>query len=411
MELSKCFEGPQLEEFARFMADNSVQPSTQVAYRTGVKVWREYIGQVAAERRPDELLRDVRDMRVKALHILALALYLYRGKGWRGQQITSHFAAIGLFLTANIENEGIMEHSIVVRARAAVSMTQAERAVEMQRRIDTAIMPMTYPMLDHARGVFWDGTDWGKDQGRSCKAAYLATCMMMDTGNRVSNATGPKTDRILGVVTDHGIRVKDLEVTLQHPDGQRTFVLKGGPVLHEYLFRNRCPTTGAFKGVLNMRLTFLTQKVVRKGGAPDPLYYGNRSPREARYIQDMMLWLYFNAKLGALDYLYTRYQLAPKAGAKTDKRLLQSRDITAVVKASAEAFGLDPKRFATSSARRFLAAGGGLEDPEMKQRAGWTPNSTTPTTHYLREFEGRGAFAAPSDQAPVHLPYLRGAGR
>ncbi|KAJ1387308.1 hypothetical protein B484DRAFT_409941, partial [Ochromonadaceae sp. CCMP2298] len=186
-------------------------------------------------------------------------------------------------------------------------------------------------------------------------------------------------------------------VTLQHPDGRRTFVLKGGPVLHEYLFRNRCSTTGAFKGILNMRLTFLTQKVVRKGGAPDPLYYGNRSPREARYIQDMMLWLYFNAKLGALDYLYTRYQLAPKAGAKTDKRLLQPRDITAVVKASAEAFGLDPKRFTTSSARRFLAAGGGLEDPEMKQRAGWTPNSTTPATHYLREFEGRGAFAVDSD--------------
>jgi hypothetical protein len=117
-ELERCFAGPQLEEFSRFVAGRSVQPSSQVTYRRGVTLWRGYLSQVAPERRPDELLRDLRDMRVKALHILALAMYLYREKKWRGLQITAHFAAIALFLAANVENEGLMDHSISLRGES-----------------------------------------------------------------------------------------------------------------------------------------------------------------------------------------------------------------------------------------------------------------------------------------------------
>jgi hypothetical protein len=221
--------------------------------------------------------------------------------------------------------------------------------------------------------------------------------MMMDTGNRVSSATGPKRDKILGVITDHGIRYECLQVEARRPDDQSIFVMKGGPELYVYLQKTRNLTSATFPLVLNVRLTFLTQKVVRKGGAPDPLYFGRRTDRESQFVDDMMLWCSLNQKLGPKDYLFTRYQLAPKPGAKKDKRLLTPADITHVVKSAAVAFNLDPARFTTSSARRFLAAGGGLEDQEMKHRAGWAADSTVPQEHYLRNFESRGAFAVDSD--------------
>jgi hypothetical protein len=396
-ELQRGFTPQQLEEFAVFMGAGSVQPGTLVAYRTGEGLWRGYLGNLSEERRPMELLEDVKDIMVMALHILAFAIKLYQERGWRGVQITAHFAAIGLFLSTNVENAGLMKHSVVDRARAAVSMTREERAVQAQHRIDHAVMPVSYDMLDLARRVHFVDVDKGTDKGRSSMAAYLATAMMMDTGNRVSSATGPRTDRVLGVIADHGIRFENLELTIQHPSEPSTFALKGGPALHKYLQWQHSRSPGAFPGVVDMRLTFLTQKVVRKGGAPDPLFYGRRSEREVQFMEDLLLWCLLNHKLLPEDYLYTRYQLAPKPGAKKHKRLLQSRDVALVVKGAAEAFGYDPRRFCPSSARRFLAASGGLEDKEMKQRVGWSANSTAPATHYLRNFEGRGAFAVNSN--------------
>lgn len=162
-ELDLHFTPDQQSEFAQFLGANSVQPSSQVAYRRGVALWQEYLAQIPEALRPDELLCNTSDDRTKALHIFAFSLFLYRAKRWRGIQITTHFAAIGHHLRA--AGNAFMEHAIIASTRAAVSMSQPERAVEMQRRIDTAIMPMTYPMIDWARGTSGTGAPGTRTRG------------------------------------------------------------------------------------------------------------------------------------------------------------------------------------------------------------------------------------------------------
>ncbi|KAJ1380658.1 hypothetical protein B484DRAFT_411972, partial [Ochromonadaceae sp. CCMP2298] len=100
---------------------------------------------------------------------------------------------------------------------------------------------------------------------------------------------------------------------------------------------------------------------------------------------------------GDSDYLTTRYQLAPKPNAKTDKRLLQRQDVADLIKASAVAFDLPPHRFSTSSCRRFAGSTDVLTMPEVKVRGGWAAGSTVMEQNYRRNPEGRGAFAVAGD--------------
>ncbi|KAJ1419583.1 hypothetical protein B484DRAFT_400142 [Ochromonadaceae sp. CCMP2298] len=73
---------------------------------------------------------------------------------------------------------------------------------------------------------------------------------------------------------------------------------------------------------------------------------------------------------------------------------LIQRDLAEIFKAAAQAHGLDPQRFSTSSARRFAASNKGLSRAEVKVSGGWADDSNVPDAIYMRDPENRGAFAA-----------------
>ncbi|KAJ1386822.1 hypothetical protein B484DRAFT_410083, partial [Ochromonadaceae sp. CCMP2298] len=198
--------------------------------------------------------------------------------------------------------------------------------------------------------------------------------------------------------TDHGIKVAQVEITVSRPSPKPFFALAGAVAMRSYLCDPRAvegaTDTLRYPQVESMRVLFLTQKVVKdRKGPPDPLFFGRRDPRESQYLDDVLDWLRLETALQDDDYLTTRYQLAPKASAKTNKRLLQRQDVAVMVKAAVVEFGLDPKRFSTSSARRFAGSTSALDMPEVKVRCGWAAGSFVTEQHYHRNPEGRGAFA------------------
>jgi hypothetical protein len=391
-----CFTQEQLEDFGQFLGEHGVQSGTQVNYRQGWDLWGKFLPGLPTAQRPTNVYLDsVEGDRDKALYVLAFALHLYRTRKWRGSQVTHCFPHIRHHFFAAVRSTSFLDHPLIDKTRKAVVMSPQERVMEVQCKIDSCLLPLSYPLLDWGRVQYWVQTPWHTDKGRLRKATYLAGSMMVDSGNRVSNATGPTTDAVLGVPADHGVKTKQVEVTIAKGKA-KTFKLHGAVAIRGYLQDPKTPKGVAadeqrFPGVIALRITFLTQKVVKDDeGPPEPLYYARREERESRFIDDMTEWLCYSTQLLDTDYLFTAYQCAPKPGAKTDKRLLQRRDVAEMFKASAVAKGLDPSRFSTSSARRFAASNKALSMAEIKKRGGWNESSSVPESHYRRNGESRG---------------------
>jgi hypothetical protein len=412
------FSETQIAALGAFMETRAVQPGSQVTYRQVWKLWaKKFLPSLPLDQRPCNVFMDdvVGDFN-RALYVLAFGKYLYEARGWRGRQVTRNFTHLRHHFFAAVRDTKFLDHPLVGKARDAVQMDHEERIVDIQRRVDSAILPLTYPLLDLAKEQFWTSSPWDTDKGRLRKATYLAGSMLMDTGNRVSNATGPTTDKLLGIIADHGVKTAQLEIVVYKPVSKTTFSLHGAPGVRGYLL-NPNATAGAtvelrYPNVLSMTITFLTQKVVKDDeGPPEPLFYARRQPRESRYMDDVMDWLLFNDKLRKEDYLFTTYQRSPKPNAPTDKRLLQRRDVATMVKTVAAAMGFDPKRFSTSSARRFAASSKGLSMAEIKARGGWNPNSTVTERHYRRDGQGRGVFAVAEGQGEFSHEQLKGLAR
>jgi hypothetical protein len=391
---SDCpFTEEQLAAFGGFLERGSVQKSTQVTYRQGWALWKKFLPQLPLAQRPcNYYLDNVRGDINRALYVLAFGKHLYETRNWRGRQVTRNFAHLRHHFHTGVRDTLFLDHPLLDKTRDAMQMSHPERQADVLRRIKESLLPMTYPMLDLARESYWVATSWDTDQGRDRKVAFLATGLLIDTGNRVSSTTGPTTDKELGVTTDHGLKTAQVEITVRRPAAKTTFTLAGAPAMRSHL----CRATVALRypQVESMRVTFLTQKVVMDGkGTPDPLFFGRRDPRESQYLDDVLEWVSRNGKLLDGDYLTTRYQLAPKPAAKMDKRLLQRQDVAAMIKAIAVEFDLDPKRFSTSSARRFAGSTNALSMAEIKLRGAWAASSTVTEQHYRRDPEGRGAFA------------------
>jgi hypothetical protein len=283
-----CFTQEQLEDFGQFLGEHGVQAGSQVNYRQGWDLWGKFLPTLPLAQRPRNVYLDnVEADRDKALYVLAFALHLYRTRKWRGKQVTHCFPHLRHHFFAAVRSTSFLDHPLIDKTRKAVKMSPQERVVDVQRKIDTCLLPLSYPLLDWGRVQYWVQSLWHADKGRLRKATYLA-------GSRVSNATGPTTDAMLGVLADHGVKTEQVEVTIAKAKG-KTFKLHGAVAIRGYLQDSKTPkgvaTAGEqlFPGVVALRITFLTQKVVKDDeGPPEPLYYARREERESRFIDDMM---------------------------------------------------------------------------------------------------------------------------
>ncbi|KAJ1396489.1 hypothetical protein B484DRAFT_407317 [Ochromonadaceae sp. CCMP2298] len=290
---STHFSHEQMAVFGQFLEAGSVAPGT----RRPINVYM------------DNVVGD----RDRALYLLAFAMHLYETRGWRGKKVTHFFRHLRHHFFGVVRSTAFLDHPLVGKIRDAVKMNHSEKVAKVLRKINTCLLPLTYPLLDWSRVEFWVNTFWNEDRGRGRKATYLAGSMLMDTDKRASSATGPATDALLGVITDHGLRTAQVEATVSR--GGKTFTRAGAPALRSYLLRPRA-TEGAteelrFPGVQSIHITFLTEKMVRDKGILEPLFYGRRQERESRFMDDLLEWVHANDKLTDDDYLFTTYQRAP----------------------------------------------------------------------------------------------------
>jgi hypothetical protein len=91
-----------------------------------------------------------------------------------------------------------------------------------------------------------------------------------------------------------------------------------------------------------------------------------------------------------------------KAAEEGRGRGWQRKDVADMIKAAAAAFGFDPARFSTSSARRFAGSNKGLSKKQIKVHGGWDPPSTVNEAHYQRDAEGKGTSAVEGGEFSQH---------
>jgi hypothetical protein len=258
-------------------------------------------------------------------------------------------------------------------------------------------VPLCLPMV-HARTVFWDSASWDTEKGMDSRAKYLGMATMADTGCRNSNLTGPVKEKGK-VLHDHGVLCSSLEVEVEVGEGeagkggQKIDLLHAGPGLQACLARPEVHADGYAK-VRNLELTFLTTKTTTDDTAtlPPKAFIGRTTDLEARLLVDWLEWLRHNVGQQTTDYVLSRY--SPEVGGQ--RRLMQRSDLATIIKHTAEAMGMDPKVFSTSSGRRCFTThciANGMPMDEMNQRAGWSYTSKVPNISYNSTVQNQGIMA------------------
>ncbi|KAJ1382667.1 hypothetical protein B484DRAFT_411385 [Ochromonadaceae sp. CCMP2298] len=231
-----------------------------------------------------------------------------------------------------------------------------------------ALAPMCIEMLDFVREALWAPQTWDSAKALDARAAYLAMALLKGM-----------------LVADHGILLSDLEVISADPESDGTILRAGERALRRYLNDQPEPLDAELRrypGVL--------------GFTVDAIPFGRTNDRETQFLQDVMDWARHCGDVGEGDYVFTWVHPDPRPGFAVTRRLLQRADVALAVKMSAEALGVDPALFSTSSARECFAthttANGMLAD-ERNRRAGWVPGSRTVNAYYNKLVHNRGVFA------------------
>jgi hypothetical protein len=394
------FTPGQMKAMPDFVGLSMVTAGTTLDYERGWTLWRRWLRSLDANRRPDEYLELVQDDEDKARLVLLFAMSLYAEKAWRGRQITRLFAHIAHFIRIRFVPITFFKHPIVGAARLAVRHSPAEMRVHLTAKSKAALAPMCLEMLDYAREVLWVQQSRVSAQGLDARAAYVAMALLVDTGKRVSSVTGP-TFRKGVLVADHGIIWSDVEVLTTRTEGEGTTLRAGGRSLRQYLGSQPEPTVEGqrrYPGVSGFTIKFFTEKVrVPEDRAQvDAIPFGRTNERENQFLEDIMDWARLSGDVEEGDYVCTRIHPDPRPGVLAGRRLLRRADVASAVKMSADAVGLDPAKFSTSSARKcfatFTTANGMLAD-ERNRRAGWVQGSRTVDDHYNKLVHNRGVFA------------------
>jgi hypothetical protein len=205
-----------------------------------------------------------------------------------------------------------------------------------------------------------------------------------DSGPRIGNLTlKDGKDR-----EDHCVRAGHLAFTIVDPRLGVESRIKGGPLVTDFLNRRDVHLSM----ILYIDIIYVTHKTANKvkTTTKHPKKLARETEQESQVLDDLLAW-FMHSGVQEEDELLTR--LDPSTGSR---KVVIRKDVSAVIKETAESFGLPAENFSNKSLRSDFgthAKANGMSEVDLNQRGGWAKGSTVPARHYARDMHSKGAFA------------------
>jgi hypothetical protein len=360
----------------------SVTVGTANGYAGGFKKWTDYIDSLPQDVCNSRFLEDVGDDGQRAKRVVLFMADLYE-KGFRDEQISRAVTCVSFQFGVEGVPSDFFKQAIIARARkAGVRSTDEARELE-ESRTSKVKLPLCIEMVWSVRETLWVESDWSA-QGMDLKAIWLVICLGFDSGPRIGNLTlkdGKDKE-------DHCVRAGHLAFTIVEPVTGLESGIKGGPLVTEFLKRKDVQRSM----VLWVDIVYVTHKTANKVKTTikHPKKLARETEKESQVFDDLLSWFIYSG-VQEKDELLTRVD--PASGRR---KVVIRKDVNAVIKTTAQRFGLPAENFSCKSLRSGFgthAKANGMSEVDMNERGGWAAGSTVLGRHYARDMHSKGAFA------------------
>ena len=281
----------------------------------------------------------------------------------------------GVFVR-NFGNEDIFDTSILTVARKVIKGRRSLLGEGLVPHVTTSReqLPLSLDMLLSARGSYWVNGDLKK------RMLYIAMCVMMMRGLRVSHVANTGSVRYAEGGRDHRFRLRDVSIDTSSHGLLSPGIWKslGCPGVQALILRVPSSKTHGPE---------LSKKVV----PPMVLVSGLGSESEQQLMCDLVTWMSMSGMTDPSDLLFAC--LSPQN--TKPYKMLMSQEVCQLVKSIALSFGFNPDHFSSRSIRiganTELAAQGATDGERMSvlDHATLSVNSG-----YLRGLQVRNPFSS-----------------
>ena len=363
------------------IVSKSITVGSGVQYKRHWNKWKDYLGTVEPERRPQMFLQDVMAVGDKVKRLVLFVAYLRDIRGVIGSKplggvmsgVRFHWKQQGL-------DSAFFDDAVLLQAKKGGRETTDELREEAWVSEGNALIPAFVEMVIQMRVQLWEQT--GVDaEGLDCKGTYIAAVVSFDSGFRPCTVTlkdGPKAE-------DHCIRANEFRFLVVMDGEERWFL--GGEEIRGFLVVDFHVRLGMVMSVDIVVLTGKTQH--RASFSREARTIGRESAFEALTLEDLCQWMVVSRVLGK-DEFVARY-----APVTDTRKVVTRKQLCNAVKEACVAFDLPPARFSAKSLRSGFATHMtvcGITRDDMVARAGWSGKSKVPDLHYIKSYV-RGAMA------------------
>ena len=403
------YTGGFTEEEERRIGDllgSSITVGSEGGYRRHWRKWQDFLGTVAAWRRPQEFLEDVVEVGAKVKWLILFVEYLKNTVRVGGSQaVSSVLSGVKFFWKRRCLGCEVFESQALIQAKHGARMTTEEIREAALVKEQTRILPAVVEMVIWMRTHFW--VESGVDrEGLDKKGTYISLSISFDSGLRPCNVTlkdGPTAE-------DHCILAKHFRFVVEMETGQ--WKLTGGEEIRAFLVvdmalrmaRVVCVDVMVFTGKNQNRASFSQQaRTIGRGSA-----------FETKLLEELLEWMVISG-VKADDPFVTRYA-ARKGGAPGtfDRKVVTAQAVRKAIKESCVALGLPPNRYSAKSLRSGFAThmmSCRIPREDLVTRAGWSNRSRVPEQHYISSFDVGAFGAAVGSEGQVLGVGLKGAWR
>ena len=363
------------------MVGRSVTLLSADGYKRHWNKWIDFLGTVAAHRRPQMFLQDEREIQDKVKWLVLFAAYLRDVRGVTGSQPIGEVMS-GLrfqWKQKGFENE-FFDDGVLRQAKKGGRQTTDELREGAWISDKSALLPAFVEMVIQMRVQLWEQTGVDRD-GLDSKGTYIAAVVSFDSGFRPCTVTlrnGKKAE-------DHCIRVNEFRFAVVR-DGDELWLL-GGEEIRQFLLVD---FLARLEMVISVDIVVVTGKTQHRASfSREARTIGRGSAFETLLLEDLCQWMVVSRVLGK-DEFVARY-----APVTNTRKVVTRNALSTAVKEACIAFGLPAARFSAKSLRSGFATHMtvcGISREDMVARAGWSTKSKVPDLHYIKAYV-RGAMA------------------
>lgn len=342
--------------------ERSILPVSRAKYLPTWRKWKSYIASLPESQNPGVYLERISDRAGKSKALVMFYAYLFDVLGKRDKQISTISSHLRFYLGLHGCPTEFFDDALAVQGRRAGRRSVEETEAYLELRERTKLLPLGDEVVAHMRQVLWTDTSWKIKKEVDQKAIWIAILLGFDSGKRVSNLTVPDGP----LASPHGIKARHVLVSLRDGQGRKRTVI-GGEAFRKY--------EGCEYEVLSLRLMYMTTKT-----SDNQVVLQASDVGDAGVIRDLVEWMMLSEVRS--DDVLTSHRRTRNAEVKG----VTSKSVRYAIKASCSFFGLDEKRFSTSSMRKGFATmysicGGNAEYRNLV--GGWAAGSKIPQKHYI----------------------------